>query len=381
MNWLNWVMKNMFRNGTRTLLTFGSVAASLFLLSMLSVAYRFLDNPDSSDATHLLLVVSPRASMAMQMPLWYQNRIAALPGVAAVSPFGYFPGRYGADDALIPALAFQPDRVFDFFNDWKLPDSEKKAFISEKSAMVAGRKLADKYGWKIGDRIHLTASLFSNLRLELVLRGIYTAPANEDAAAFHFDYLNEALGRSNKASQFWVRARSADDIPRLTRSIDDQFRNASVETRTGTLKQTMLNFLSLLGNVKLMLVIISAAVVFAVLLVVANTMAMSIRERTAEIATLRALGFRRLHILGLLAGESILITLAGAALGSLGAIWVSRLLSGLAIGGAMPANLGIRWPTLALVLTAAVSISVLSTMIPALRASRLNIARALRYVG
>lgn len=380
MNWPAWVLKNMFRNRTRTLLTFGSVAASLFLLAMLSVAYRFLNSPNDPDRTHLLLVVSPRASMMMQMPLWYKDRIAALPGVATVSPFGYFPGRYGADRAVIPTLAFEPATVFDFFSDWRVSDSERKDFVSERAAAIVGKTLANKYHWSLGQRIHLTSPLYSNLSLELVIRGIYNAD-EADAVAVHWDYLNEVLGRPNTAPQFWVRARSAEDIPRLTQAIDAQFRNAPIETRTGTLKQVMLNFLSLLGNVKLILISVSLAAVFAVLLVVANTMAMSIRERTTEIATLRAIGFRRRYILGLFAAESGLITLAGAAAGCLGAGWLSRVISGLAVGGVMPSNLAVSAPTLGLVLVVALLIALLSTLIPALRASGLNIARALRYVG
>jgi putative ABC transport system permease protein len=380
-NWLTWILKNLNRNRRRTLLTLSSLTASLFLLGALAAAYRFINSPSDSDGTHLVLVVSPRASMTMMMPLWYKDRIAALPGVTAVSPFGYLPGHYGKDDALIPAVALEPAAVFELLSDWKVPAAEKQAFMGEKTAVVAGRKLAEKYGWKLGDHIHLTSSMYNILSLDLTLRGIYTSPNDEGAVAIHWDYLNEAMGRLNEASLFWVRASSAEVVPHLTQAIDAIFRDAPVETRTGTLKQYLLDFLSLLGNVKLMVLWVCGAVVFAVLLVVSNTMGMAIRERTVEIATLRALGYRPRHILALLAGESLLLCAAGGALGLAGSWALARVASGLAVGGLMPAHLTLGGATPAVMASAALSIGLVSTLVPAWRASHSNIAQALRFVG
>jgi putative ABC transport system permease protein len=381
MNCLTWVLKNLNRNRRRTFLTLSSVTASLFLLGVLGATYRFINSPSDSDGTHLVLVVSPRASMTMLMPLWYRDRIAALPGVTAVSPFGYFPGHYGGDDALIPALAVEPQAIFKLLSDWQVPEAQKRAFEGEKSAVVVGRRLAEKYGWKLGDHIHLTSSMFNSLSLDLTVRGIYTSPNDEGAVAIHWDYLNEAMGRLDKASQFWVRARSAEAVPQLTQAIDAIFRDAPVETRTGTLKQLMLNFLSLLGNVKMMLMGISGGVVFAVLLVVSNTMGMSIRERTVEIATLRALGFRTAQIVRVLVGEAVLLSLCGAALGLMLAEGLTRMISGLTVGGLMPAHLSVGGATLAVMTLVALAIGLLSALVPAYHAARLNIAQSLRSVG
>jgi putative ABC transport system permease protein len=380
-NWLTWAVKNLKRNRGRTSLTLASLTASLFLLGVLGAVYGFMNSPSNSDGTHLVLVVSPRASMTMLMPLWYRDRIAAVPGVTAVSPFGYFPGHYGKDDALIPAVALEPHSVFELLSDWNVPENEKRAFEGEQSAAVAGRKLAEKYGWKLGDHIHLTSSMYNSLNLDLTVRAIYTSTGDEGALAIHWDYLNEALGRLNKASQFWVRASSAEVVPRLTQAIDAQFRDAPVETRTGTLKQYLLNFLSLLGNVKLMLVGVSGGVVFAVLLVVANTMGMSIRERTVEIATLRALGFRTAQIVRVLVGEAMVLSLSGAVLGLILAAGLTRVVSGLAVGGLMPARLSLSGGTLALMTLVALAVGLLSTLVPAYHAAKQNLAEALRFAG
>ncbi len=365
-------------------LSASSVAVSMLLLVVLLAAYRFLSAPAGGrDRTHLLLVVSPRTSMMMTMPIAYQAQIAGLPGVAAVSPFGYFGAHYGARDSFIPAMAFDPEQVFAFFRRWKLPASERRAFIRERTALIAGRTLAEKFGWKVGDRIHLTATMNRHLGLDFTVQGIYDAPpgSGTGTAVFHWNYMNEALGTPNRASEFWVLAKSARDVQPLRRAIDDQFRSAPVSTRTGTLKQVMLNYLALLGNVKHLLLAISFAVVFAVVLIMANTMAMSIRERTSEIATLRALGWRRRCILELLAAESVLVSLAGTLAGCLLAAGAAKLLSGLTVGGEMPARIAVD-PSMGLLAAGiGVVIGLGETLIPAWSAAGMNIARALRDVG
>src|SRR5579875_3620446 len=193
--WLRLAIKNVGRKPLRSVLTASSVAVSMFLLVVLLAAYRFLSAPAGGrDRTHLLLVVSPRTSMMMTMPIAYQAQIAGLPGVAAVSPFGYFGAHYGARDSFIPAMAFDPEQVFAFFRRWKLPASERRAFIRERTALIAGRTLAEKFGWKVGDRIHLTATMNRHLGLDFTVQGLYDAPpgSGTGTAVFHWNYMNEA---------------------------------------------------------------------------------------------------------------------------------------------------------------------------------------------
>ena len=199
--------------------------------------------------------------------------------------------------------------------------------------------------------------------------------------AFHWDYLNEVLGRPNKVGAFWVTARSAEDVPRLMQVIDGEFRNSDVETRTQPMKQFVLDLLSMLGNIKLILLGISAAVVFAVLLIVSNSMGMSIRERSAELAVMRALGFRTGHVLGTLTAESLAIGISGAALGCLAAAILFALASGYQMSGAMPLHIQIDAPSVGMALIVAIVISLASTLLPAYRAARIEIAQALRSVG
>jgi putative ABC transport system permease protein len=374
------IYRNLSRNLRRTLLTGASVAASILLLAVFCATYRYMAAPPAPQSFDLILMVASRTSLMGSLPLHYGQRIARLPGVEAVSPINMVDALYGAEDELVFALACEPDALFRVRSDWKMPEDQRRAFREEKTALVCSRSAAQKHHWKLGDRIHLRSSGY-NLTLDLVLRAIYTSQEDESLMAFHWDYLNEVQGRRNRPGAFWVMARSAEDVPRLMRAIDAEFRNSDVETRTQPMKQFVLDFLAMLGNVRLILIGISAAVVFAVLLIVTNTVGMSIRERTSELAVLRALGFRTRQVLGLLTAESLAITVLGATVGCVGAALLLWFASGFRVGGAMPVYIQIDAPTIGMAFSVAVGISLVSTLLPAYRAARLSIAEALRYVG
>jgi putative ABC transport system permease protein len=373
------VFQNLLRNRRRTLLTFLSVATSLALLTGFCAVYRYFSSPLVPPEFRMLLMVWSGTSIMIPLPLRYGERIRAVPGVAGVTPINIVDGLYGGQDELLWALAFDPETFFKVYTDWHLPDEQRVAFTKERTAAVAGRKTAKKFGWKLGDRIHLRSPSY-NVTLDLTLRGIYTSE-DESMTGIHWDYLNEMQGRPNKPEGFWVRVRSADEVPGVMQAIDSEFRNSEVETRTQPMGQMVLDFLATIGNIKLILICVSAAVLFAILLVVANTMGMSIRERTAELAVLRALGFRSRQVLGMLAAESLVISLAGALAGCLATTLILALTAGYRFGGAMPISIQVDRATVALVLGVAVAVSLASTLIPAYRASRVSIAEALRFVG
>jgi len=371
------VIKNLFRNRRRTFLTTASVTAFVFLLSLLSATYRYLFSLNDRDFTYLILLVIPRVSSQIPLPISYRQQIAKLPGVDAVSPVVTFDGFYG--DTWLVAWACDPEIVLKVFSEWQLSEDQKAAFRTEKVAVIAGKKMAEQHRWKLGDHIPIRSESY-NVTLDLVLRGIYTSSTDESFLALHWDYLNDALG-GNMGAAFWVLAHSPEDVPRLTKGIDDMFRNAQVETRTQTMKQFTLNFLAMLGNIKLILVGIGSAVVFAILLIVATTMGMSIRERTVEIAILRSLGFQARQIMGLLAAEGLAISLAGAAIGCLATAILCRWVRGYRVGGWVPFLIQVDVYTAALILCVVLLASLGSTLVPARRASRVNIAEALRFVG
>lgn len=377
---LRLVFKNLFRNRRRALLTAASMAASITLLAVFCATYRYMSAPPAPSGFDLVLMVGPRTSLMVPLPLRYREQIEKLPGVRTVSPVNMVDLVYGGRETPLWAVASDPQTMFKVRPDWRLRKDQLQTFFDEKVALVAGRKIAEKYGWKVGDRLTLRSSGY-NVVLEFVLRGIYTSSEDETMLSFHWDYLNDVQGHLNKPGAFWVLAQTPGDVPKLMRNIDAQFRNSDVETRTQPMKQFVLDFLAMLGNVKLILLSVSAAVVFAVLLIVANTMGMTIRERTTELAVLRALGFRTWQVLGLLTAESLAISLVGAVAGCLLASVLFVLTAGYQIAGAMPVYIQVDSLTVSVALAVAIGISAFSTLLPAYRASRISIAQALRFVG
>lgn len=374
------VVKNLARNRRRTLLTVGSVAVSICLVSAFCAAYRHMDAAPAPGGFHLLLMVTPRTSWTVPLPLHYGNRIASLPGVAAVSPVNMVDGVYGSQNEILWAMASDPEVILKTYTEWQLPPEQRQAFVRERVALLVGRTVAEKHGWKVGDQIHLESANYRVI-LDLVLRGIYSSREDETMLFFHWDYLNELQGRPDKPGAFWVLAENSDDARRLTRDIDALFSREPMQTLTQPMKQFVLSFLAMLGNVKLILVSISAAVVFAVLLIVANTMGMAIRERASELAVLRALGFGKGQVVGLLTAESLALAIPGAALGCALAAGLLALTAGYQVGGAMPIYVQVDAVTVGVSLAVATVISLASTLLPAYRASRGNIAEALRFVG
>jgi putative ABC transport system permease protein len=377
------VLRNVVRNGRRSLLTAASVAVSITLLVIFFATYRFLESPPASttDRSHLILVVTANTSPIELLPVSYRSRMEQLKGVRAVTQVFAVDALYKTEDTMIAAFSLDPQVLFTFFPDWRLPPAEKEQFMREKVAALAGRSTANKYGWKIGDHIHVSSPSYFGVGVDLILRGIYDSKEEQSYLIFHWDYFNDRLGNPNLTGLFWILAESADDMPALMQAVDEQFRDETVQTRTQTVKQVVLNFLSWLGNVKLILVSISAAVTFAVLLIMANTMAMSIRERTTELAVLRALGFSTHTLLTVLTAESLVISLAGVLAGCLAAWVICRAVAGYALGGGLLVNLEIGLPGALSALGVATLTSLLSTLVPAYRASRLSIAEELRYVG
>jgi putative ABC transport system permease protein len=365
------------------LLTAAGVAVTFALLVIFFAAYRFLESPPASttDRSHLILVVTASTSPIELLPVSYRSRIERLKGVRAVTQVFAVDAMYKTEDTVIAAFSLDPEVLFTFFPDWRLPPAEKEQFMHEKVAAIAGRNTANKHGWKVGDHIHVSSPSYFGAAVDLILRGIYDSPEEQSYLVFHWDYFNDSLGSPNLTGLFWILADSAEDMPALMKAVDEQFRDEPVQTRTQTVKQVVLNFISWLGNVKLILLSVSAVVVFAILLIVANTMAMSIRERTTELAVLRALGFSTNTLLALLTAESLVLCLVGVSTGCLAAWVICRAVAGYALMGGLLVNLEIGLPGALSALAVATLTSLLSTVVPAYRASRLSVAEALRYVG
>jgi putative ABC transport system permease protein len=379
MGYLNFIWKNMVRNRRRTLLTILSIALSLFVLSTLITVLTELNREPEGEDTHLRLVVRRASSLGDPLPEAYGDKLKRVPGVRIVSAVTWFGGIYIDERNFFANFASDPETLFPVFPENRIAPEQLKAFQKERTAAVAGRKLVERFNWRLGDRITLQGTIYP-VDLEFVLRGIYTG-TDETAFFFHRAYLEEALGRPGKVGTFWLKAASAADIPRIIDAVDAMFKNSDAETKTETERAFQLGFVSMLGNVKTLIASISSVVVFTILLVTANTMAMSIRERAREIAILKTLGFGRRRLLALLMAESATIALAGGVLGCVGArlfyatVDVWRYTEGL-----FPIFV-VEPSTILVGLLLSVLIGVASAALPAVRVSHLTIAEALRRVG
>mgnify|MGYP001079075387 CR=1 FL=1 len=376
------VLKNTLRNKRRTILTVLSLAASLFLLVTLHTVLFELQAVSTNPQSDLRLWVIHAVSIANWLPVAYKEEIRKVPGVKDVMVFNWFGGIYKDESNFFAQFAVDADKEFEFFPELKIAPEQREKFVQNRTAAVAGVRLFQRFGWKIGDRITLKGTIYP-FDVELTLVGSFTSPNPPDEATlvFHYHYLDEMMNRRGVAGGFCALAESAEAIPHISRAIDDKFRNSIAPTKTQTEKAFVLSFSSVLGNVKLFIRSISAVVVFTILLVTAATMAMTIRERTAEVAVLRTLGCTGGLVLALLFAEALLIALLGGILGIGGAKVIYSTVDLQRATGGFMVQLRVQPDAIALGMLLAAVIGVAAAVVPALRAARLPIAEALRHVG
>jgi putative ABC transport system permease protein len=381
MKFLPLILRNAFRNKRRSVLTILSISMSLFLISTLRTLLEQLGSRPMTEESATRVLTRHQTSLANVLPISYREKIRQTPGVVDASAYQWVGGIYKDPANFFAQFAVDADRFFTVYPDihTQAPD-QKEAFLREKPAALAGVTLAKRYGWKVGDRVTLQGTIFS-ANIDLVIRGIIEGAGSNNMMLLRHDYLNELWNNYDSSGVFAVRVRSAEEIPAVIDSIDGMFSNSTAPTKTETEKAFLLGFVSMIGNVRTLVVSISTVLIFTVILVAANTMAMSIRERTGEIAILKTLGFAPGHILGVLIGESALIAVAGGLLGSIGAryIYSGMDISSRSMGFIDQFN--VTWTTVALAAGIALVVAFASTFVPAWSASRLAIADAIRRRG
>lgn len=379
------LMKNSLRNRRRSVLTILSIAASLCLLAILVAIYQSFFLTEATPDQALRLITRHRVSLANPLPLSYEQQIRQVPGVTDVMLTQWFGGTY--KDSRDPKnffarFAVEPDKLGTVYPEIKFPDNERQAFLNETTACIVGRKTADRHGMKLGDRITIVGDIFP-ITIELILRGIYENPQDNESLYFHYKYLNESLRDTaslrDSVGAFAIRLAKPEDASVVARSVDDKFRNSSAQTKTETELAFQLSFLAFLGDVKLILLAISAAVTFTILLVSGNTMAMAVRERVREVGVLKTLGFTNGSVLWLLIGEAVFISLIGGVLGLLIAWGLLSVIRNLPGGFANLSTVTVNPTVIVVCLAAAGLIGVVSSLIPAVGASRRPIVDALRF--
>jgi len=377
------VRKSAFRNQRRSILTVLSIAFSLLLLTlMMTIWHAFYIDKGSAESAQRL-VTRHRVSLTQSLPLFYREKIRAIPGVVAVAPNNWFGGQYkdAKSENFFAQFGTDPDEIMKVFTDFKLPADQLLAWQRDRAGVIVDGQLAKKYGWKLGDRIVLKGTIYP-VDLELTIRGIYTAPEPTSSIYYNQKYVEEAVSfAKGQAATFEILADSPNSVSTIASAVDNMFRNSPEPTKTESEKAFELGFINSIGNVKAFILSICFAVVFATLLVSATTMAMSIRERTREVAVLKTLGFTRQSILQLYIGEGVLVALTGGALGCLLALVLVSALSHAPEMGLFFAGMKVTFPTLLLAMFVAGMVGFLSAIFPAYHAAKLDIVEGLRYIG
>jgi putative ABC transport system permease protein len=376
------IVRNVLRNRRRTLLTLASTAVSLALLALLVAMFQsFFYGEDASPAEARRIISRHRVSLTQSLPASHMQRIKSVPGVQEVSAWSWFQGVWKEPQYFFARFAVDPSNIFDIHPDWQMPPEQVAAFKRDRTGCAIGQKIAKQYNLKIGDRLTIVGDIYP-VTLELTVQGIFAHPPNTECLVFHREYLTELLPKNSETRDevgtYIMLADSAGDVPRISRAIDSMFENSPYPTRTESVKEFGRSFLAFLGNVRMFLLAICAAVTFTILLVSANTVAMSVRERTREIAILRTLGYTPAEVLQLVLGEAVLISVIGGVIG----LGLGLLLAKAA--QASPASFGfqgLKWQSAAIVLGMAALVGFVAALVPALIASRKNVVDSLRFVG
>ena len=376
------VTKNAFRNKRRSILTVLSIAFSLLLLTLMMTIWRafYLDEGSAESAERL--VVRHRVSLTFSLPGYYREKIRAIPGVVAVVPVSWFGGIYKDQkpENFFAQFGTDPEEFFKVFRDIQMPGDQQTAWLRDRQGVIVDDTLAKKYGWKLGDRIVLQGTIYP-VDLELYVRGIFHSSPDNKAVYFNTKYVEEAVSFfKGQAGTFSILAASPGDVSRIASTVDDMFRNSPQPTKSESEKAFGLEFVAMLGNVKAFILMICSAVVFATLLVSANTMAMSIRERTREVAVLKTLGFTRESVLGLFVSEAVALALAGGVIGvGLAYLLIYTVTHSPQFFSFY--NMKVTPGMWVLALFVSGLVGLVSSLFPSYHASKVNIVDGLRHIG
>jgi len=380
---LKLIRRNVWRNPRRTLLTVGSVMLALLLLSLLLSLLSAMERAEGSADNRV--VVRHAVSLTFMLPESYGRKLEAVDHVEAVTPLNWFGGIYKDEkpENFFAQFSSDPATLPLVYPELQMPEEQWEAWRKERSGFIAGKALADKYGWRIGDEIFLEGVIWP-VDLQLTLRGIYEEPAArsvERQIFFHRAYLEEAMDNPGLAGSYVLKIDDPASVPAVVSASEALFQNSDAQVRAETEKAFQLSFLEMLGNIRLFFGAIGLAVVISIFFITANTMAMAARERTTEVAVLKSLGFRGRHVVTMVAMESVLVGLLGAVLGAgLGFLLVKGVAVVLEKVFPVFGTLRMTPGILALGLGLGLAIGLLSGLVPAVAAARLRIVDGLRRV-
>jgi putative ABC transport system permease protein len=379
------VLRNAFRHRLRTTLTVIGIIVAITAFGLLrTIVDAWYAGANASSSARL--VTRSSVSLVFSLPLNYAPKIRQVPGVSSVAWANWFGGVYVSERNFFPQFAISGGSYLDVYPEFLLPDAERKAFLADRVGAIAGRKLADKYGWKVGDQIPLRGTIYPGT-WTFTLRGIYDgAESGTDTSTFffHFDYLNESIKRlyprrGDQAGVFIEQLRNPEEAAAVSEAIDTTFRNSLAETLTETEKAFQLGFVAMSEAILLAIQAVSYVVIVIIMAVMANTMAMTARERYGEYATFKALGFSNGFVAMLIFAESLGIAMLGGLLGVAFTFPMAEAFASLV--GSILTGFKISETTVILQLAAAWVIGLVAAAVPAWNAARVRIVDGLRAIG
>lgn len=385
MHILKLIFKNAFRHKLRTFLTVLGVTIAILAFGLLrTVISAWYAGVDASSASRL--VTRNSISLIFSLPISYKEKIRQIQGVKTVSYGNWFGGIYIDEKNFFANYAVEPKTYLDLYPEFVMPPDQKAAFLRDRKAAVAGIKLAKKYGWKIGDLITLKGTIFPG-NWDFILRGIYKGrdeTVDETAFFFQWEYLNETLkqtvpGRADQAGFYMIGVTNPNMSADVAVRIDKAFKNSLAETLTETEKSFQLSFISMTEAIVIAIQLVSFVIIFIIMAVVANTMAMTARERIGEYAVFKTLGFSGFHIAGLIFGESMFVTMVGAVSGIILTFPVARIFSH-QLSTFFPV-FNVATETIYMDIAASFLIALVAGVFPSWRAVHIRIADGLRRIG
>ncbi len=382
MKFLHLVWSNLKRRKLRTLLTVLSIVVAFLLFGFLCAIKAALTGGVSMAGIDRL-VVRHKVSIIQLLPQSYEARIEQIPGVASAAHQTWFGGIYQDPKNFFPSMPVMPEKFLAMFPEFVLPESEKQAWLKTRAGAIVGRTTAQRFGWKIGDRVPISSPIWGrpghehNWEFEIV--GLFDgAKKGTDTSQlfFHYDYFDEARVRGKgMVGWYTVRIKEPDRAAEIARKIDEEFANSPYETKTEPEGAFAQAFAAQIGNIGTILIAVLAAVFFTILLVAGNTMAQAVRERVEEIGVLKAMGFSNTLVLALILGESCLLAGVGGFLG-LGLAWLIT-----SSGNPVPSLLRVFYipaADLAIGVALIAGLGLLAGLLPAAQGMRLRVAEALR---
>lgn len=382
---LKLLLRNAFRHKLRTALTMVGLVVAICAFGLLrTILGAWYAGVEASSSTRL--ITRSAISLTFPLPLNYAQRLKGVEGVTSVSWANWFGGIYITERNFFPQFAVEPASYLALYPEYVLSDEHIQAFLRDRKGAVVGRRLADQFGWKVGDQIPLRGTIFPGT-WSFTLRGIWDGiddKTDESQLLFHWGYLNESLRarlgrRADFVGVYVVGIGEPNNAALISQRVDALFKNSLAETLTETEKAFQLSFVSMSEAILVAVEAVSYIIILIIMAVMANTMTMTARERLAEYATLKTLGFAPGFISMLLFGESLLIALLGGVAGLLATLPLAAVFRG-AVGTLFPV-FQVSELTMALQLSAALGVGVVAAAWPAWRMSRIDIVQGLRHVG